>query len=113
MPVSNKEFGDKVKSYRKLAGLSQDNLSEKIGKSREFINKVEAGEKNPSLDTFVDMANVLDVTADQLLGDSIHITKMDSYRQFVEIMEDCSTAEKTFLIQALVSLKDLLINMNK
>ncbi len=49
--------------------LRQEDLAEKAGLSVNYIGALERGEKYPSLETFIVIANVLNVTSDMLLAD--------------------------------------------
>ena len=49
--------------------LSRRELAKKVGVSQQFIQQLEKGKKNPSLDTAVKLANALDCTLDRLLTD--------------------------------------------
>jgi transcriptional regulator with XRE-family HTH domain len=44
-----KRFGDKVRSERAKAGLSQEQLAFKTGLDRTYISGIERGRRNPSL----------------------------------------------------------------
>lgn len=57
------QLGLKIAYYRKLCGLTQEQLAEQIGKSPAFIGHVEAPNimKAISLDTLFDIADVLDI----------------------------------------------------
>lgn len=52
-----------MKKYR------QEDLAERTGLSANYIGMVERGEKVPSLETFINMLNALDVSADMVLAD--------------------------------------------
>lgn len=56
-------IGLKIGYYRKLRGLTQEQLAEKINKNLAFIGAVEAPNVNRtvSLDTLFDIAEALDV----------------------------------------------------
>ena len=56
-------MGLKIAYYRKLRGLTQEQLAEKLDKSPAFIGHVEAPNINKavSLDTLFDIAEILDV----------------------------------------------------
>lgn len=64
MPLNNYAFGKSIRYFRKKRGLSQSYLSELIDKSPSYISYVESGLRCISLDTLVDIANALNVTAD-------------------------------------------------
>ncbi len=65
-PIYSAEYlqiGLKIAYYRKLRGLTQEQLAERIGKAPAFIGHVEAPNitKAVSLDTLFDIASELDV----------------------------------------------------
>ena len=64
-----RQLGLKIAYYRKLRGLTQEQLAEKIEKSAAFIGHVEAPnvEKAISLDTLFDIAEALDIPANKFL----------------------------------------------
>lgn len=65
----HKMIGLNIAYYRKLKGLSQLQLAEKVGLSRTHISNIEAPNMSTSisLDTLLDLANVLDIPAQKLL----------------------------------------------
>lgn len=66
-----KKLGLKISYYRKLKGLTQEELSEKIGKSTAFLGSVEAPNMDCaiSLDTMFDIAAALEVAPYKFLVD--------------------------------------------
>ncbi len=65
----HKMIGLNIAYYRKLKGLSQLQLAEKVGLSRTHISNIEAPNMSTSisLDTLLDLANVLDIPVRKLL----------------------------------------------
>lgn len=63
------QIGLKIAYYRKLRGLTQEQLAERIEKTPAFIGHVEAPNiiKAVSLDTLLDIARVLDVPPHKFL----------------------------------------------
>ena len=57
------QLGLKISYYRKLRGLTQEQLAEKVGLTPAFIGHVEAPNitKAISLDTLFDIAEVLEI----------------------------------------------------
>ncbi len=63
------QVGLKIAYYRKLRGLTQEQLAEKIEKTAAFIGHVEAPNirKAISLDTLFDISQALDIPAYKFL----------------------------------------------
>jgi transcriptional regulator with XRE-family HTH domain len=65
-----KKLGERIRKERLSLGITQEVLSEKAGISVSFLGQIERGERKPSLETVINIANSLDVTVDFLLADS-------------------------------------------
>ena len=61
-------FKDNLVSVRKMHGFSQDELAEKIGVSRQTLSKYETGESLPDIERCKLLAEVLDVSLDELVN---------------------------------------------
>lgn len=64
-----KAIGTRIKEAREAKGLTQEQLAEIVGLSSTHISVIERGVKAPKLETFIEIANALDVTSDSLLLD--------------------------------------------
>ena len=62
-------IGMNIRKYRMSKNLRQEDIAERSGLSTNYIGMIERGEKIPSLEKFIDIANALHVSADQLLSD--------------------------------------------
>ena len=60
----------KIFELRKAQGLSQEQLAEKVGVSRQSVSKWESGESIPELERLVEIGKVFNVTTDYLLKES-------------------------------------------
>ena len=60
-------LGDNIKKYRKENNISQEELAEKIGVSRQSISLWENGRANPGLDTITELASILGVPVGALI----------------------------------------------
>lgn len=59
--------GDKIRTLRKDAGLSQEVLAERCGIFRTYLSRIESGAANPSLVVLVTLAKALNVEPHVLL----------------------------------------------
>lgn len=64
----NIETANRLLQYRKQAGLSQEELAEKIGVSRQAVSKWERSEASPDTDNLVMLAEIYGVSLDEMLG---------------------------------------------
>lgn len=62
---------DNIKKLRGERGLSQDELAERIPVVRQTVSKWERGTSVPDADSLVALARALNVTASELLGESV------------------------------------------
>lgn len=68
----NNKTADRLFKYRKANGLSQEELAEKIGVSRQAVSKWERGESSPDTDNLITLAGLYKISIDELInGDSI------------------------------------------
>lgn len=74
--INNKDLGNRIRRIRKEKYLTQFALAEEVGVSPNFLGDVERGVKSPSLETMVCLANVLDVSLDYLLFESLKHTSV-------------------------------------
>ncbi len=66
-------IGANIKRARLSKNLCQQELAEKAGLSTNYIGMVERGERVPSLECFIVIANALDTSADILLADVLNM----------------------------------------
>ena len=65
------ELSEKILQLRKALGLSQEQLAEQVGVSRQSISKWETGQSVPELDKLVILSQVFGVSTDELLGKTV------------------------------------------
>lgn len=61
-------LGEMIQMYRKNAALSQEELGEKLGVSRQSVSKWESDATIPELDKLIAMSKLFGVTVGELLG---------------------------------------------
>lgn len=60
------EFICKLKKYRQLKELTQEQLAEIVGVRRETIMRLEAGKYNPSLKLAVDISRAINTPIEEI-----------------------------------------------
>ena len=66
-----KAVGQRIKDAREAKNLTQEELAALVNLSSIHVSVIERGLKVTKLDTFVAIANALDVSADELLVDVV------------------------------------------
>jgi transcriptional regulator with XRE-family HTH domain len=62
------ELSENLKALRELRGLTQAELGAKAGMGGASVSHFETGQRTPSLESLLRLADALDVTTDALLG---------------------------------------------
>lgn len=86
------KLGQRIREFRKLNNLSQEQLAERVNISTTHMSHIETGNTKLSLPVFVDIVEVLCVTADELLNNG-KPKREDSINQIVSILNHCSDKE--------------------
>ena len=63
-------FRDNLCQLRKLNGLSQEELAEKVNVSRQTLSKWESGASDPSTANLIALAKLFGTTPEELLKES-------------------------------------------
>lgn len=63
------KLNEKILYYRKAAKLSQEELAEQIGVSRQAVSKWELDAATPEIDKLLSLARIFGVTTDELLSE--------------------------------------------
>ena len=83
-------LGMQIRLHRKLKNMTQAQLAEKVGVTCAFIGHIERGTRKLSLQTLVSICDVLDVSSDELLKDSLHRQTPVAIPHFSEDVDDIS-----------------------
>ena len=60
-------FAEQLQRFRRKAGMSQEDLAEKIDVSRQTLSKWEQGQSSPDLERFAKLCDVLHVSPNELI----------------------------------------------
>lgn len=63
-----KIIGERIRTYRKATGMSQNDLAQKVGMHYAYIGQVERGEKNMTIKTLCKISEALGVLPERLIS---------------------------------------------
>lgn len=105
MGLDYQAIGTRVRRLRKSKGLTQQALAELAEQEPSNISHIERGATKLSLPTLISLANALNVTADQLLCDSLPASHSIFQREAEQLLADCSHRELQIITETIRSLK--------
>lgn len=109
-PMDKKSFGKQLQRYRERAGYSQEALAELVECSTIFISYIERGEKSPSLDTLIKLANALDISVDILLGKELKHYTFEKLKYIEEQMKNLPASDQQKILDIVDSVVAIELN---
>ena len=108
MELNYEAIGIRIQRLRKEKGLTQQKLAEMSDQDPSNISHIDRGATKLSLPTIVNIANVLDVTVDYFLCDSLESATFPYDRIATEILSDCSHRERIIITETMIAMKEIL-----
>ncbi len=100
-----KLVGSRIKAVRISRGMSQADLAVEASVSLPLISNIERGKTRMQLETFVKVAEALQVSADYLLRPDVPEVKAIYQGEFAELLEDCSASEMETILKIVREVK--------
>jgi transcriptional regulator with XRE-family HTH domain len=98
--------GQRIRNLRKIQGLTQEELGERVQQPQSYIGAIERGEKNISLETLERIANALKVRVEELIK-SGSVTEKEKLVVSIQTLLKDRTEQEIKLLQKLIA--DVLI----
>lgn len=92
--------GHRIKMARESKNLSQEDLAELVDLSPTHISVIERGVKVTRLDTFVAIANALEVSADSLLVDVVDKSVIGVTNKLYDMLSKLPKKEQERIMKA-------------
>ena len=86
LEVERMTIADRIQSLRKSKGMSQEELADAVGVSRQAVSKWESEQATPDLDKVVIMSDIFEVTTDYLLK-GIEPVKTDDHKTMADVID--------------------------
>lgn len=101
MDINYSAIGNRIREKRTISNLTQAALAEKAGIEPSNLSHIERGATKVSLPTLMNIANVLEVTLDELVYGSLIKNSHVSVKMIDEVLADCTPQEQMVLAEFL------------
>lgn len=98
MTLSYKMIGRRIKEYRIKAAMSQDELAQKIGISTPFMNRLENGQRNITLENLAKISVILNVSIEYLIAGTVLDKKEEASSEFARLTKSCDESTTELLL---------------
>lgn len=92
-----KTIGKNVKSIRLSKGITQEAMAEKLNKSTNFVSLLEKGSSGASLQTLVDICNILEVDANSIFKGLLTYNIEEKDRYIIDNISSFSSRDKKIM----------------
>lgn len=94
-------IGRRLRTAREAKGFTREQLAELVDLTDNYIGMIERAERTPSLATFMDIIEVLQVTADDILCDVVDYVCQSRLAEYDKQIERLTKREKERLFKVL------------
>ena len=107
--INYKKAGSRIKTQRKILGLTQEEVSEKIGITPSFFSQIESGTRKAGIKTFVSISKTLGISLDYIFDiafDKSLIKDFDSVEyQIINNLRDFPESHKNLILDMIISIQ--------
>lgn len=103
----DKIFGKILRNFRLKSGLTQEELSEKLGISLKYISRIENGNNGIKTQTLIKYMNILGITPNTLYKEFITHKEVKKNISLSEKIDALSDEKKDFISSIVDLLKDI------
>lgn len=106
--IDLKEVGKRIRNARKKSGLSQEKAAHMAYITGQFWSRLELGYERASVNTYRQIAAVLELTLDDILYDDATSIRLQKAFSREGILADCTSKEKAIISETMFALKGIL-----
>ena len=111
MAIDYTALGQRIANFRNKGNLSQEELAFRCAVGYKHISNIELGKSKPSLESLVQIANILNVSADDLLVDSLTHSASTANSEIHRLLLDCNAIEQEILTRMVKEMKAILYGL--
>lgn len=99
-------IGGRIRTLRKRKNLSQEQLADMVWISATHMSHIETGSTKLSLAVLVDLAEALEVGADEILGLASGEAKRQAIGSIQDVLDSCTLSQAKVIEEIVRSAKD-------
>lgn len=108
MDINYKDIGGRIKQFRLQRKMPQERLAELAELSTPHMSHIETGSTKLGLPTIIKIANILEVSVDELLCDNLVSSKPVYDTELARLVSDCNVNEIRAIIEVSKATKSAL-----
>ena len=103
--IDLKIVGGRIRAARQRLGLTQEKAAERTDITGQYWSLLETGRERGSVSTYLQIADALDLTLDDLFYDSIDVLRMEKSLLRGGLFYDCTAEERKIISETVHALK--------
>lgn len=111
MAIDYIALGQRIADFRSKKNLSQEELAFSCEVGNKHISNIELGKSKPSLESLIQIANILNISADDLLVDSLAHSASTADSEIHRLLLDCNAIEQEILTRMVKEMKAILYGL--
>ncbi len=104
MKINYNLVGRKIRHFRRIKNITQEELAFEINTSPAYISNIERGKKKPSLQKLFEIADILGVTINDLVYSSSENVVFLNSKELSELISLCTPDKQQLLINSISSI---------
>ncbi|BBO67928.1 XRE family transcriptional regulator [Desulfosarcina alkanivorans] len=97
-------IGARIRELRKNRHFTQEQLAEKMGINPKYLSGIERGKENPTLDTFIKVAETLEVSIGELFYQLEVENPKKRLQAILTLIEQAPTEQQRLAVKVLSAL---------
>lgn len=86
--------GNNIRTIRLSKNLTQEQMAEKLGRSTNFVSLIELGKSGVSIETIIDICNILDINSESVFKGLLDYEIKDKDKFIIETISTLSNEDK-------------------
>ena len=102
-------LGSRISDMRRSRNMTQQELAERLGTSDVYVGYLDQGKRHGTLETFINIVNILEYSMDDLLGMYLISKAPDTFDAKL-LVQNCTPEERALILHMIRDLLDFTHN---